>query len=585
LEINIIYKQVRLKKYIVFYGLVMLALSSSAQTEHHFFVQFHDKMLNYTKLNQPRSFLSERSLQRRERQGIKIDSFDLPVTKAYVDNIVSPAVSLRYVSKWLNGAVVSVQELDSAYRLKIKFFVDDVVYLGKSEAPAKDGKSGTKQIGPLQDFNESEYASSTDEAKRLYNMSFKQVDMIHGIDVHQAGYRGEGMYVAVFDAGFYRVDELSAFKSLFEDNRLLATFDIQSGDEKVYEDNDHGMNVLGVMAANSPNNIIGTAPAASYVLFRTESKKFESQLEELNWVRAAEMADSLGVDVINSSLGYNTFDDKRLDHTHEELDGKSTYVSRGAAISATRGMLVVNASGNDGNKMWKKINFPADAKDILTVGAVDLSLEPPSFSSFGPTADYRIKPEISALGYQTNITTTYGVGKANGTSFSCPVIAGMMACLWQSDRTKTPGELISVISRCGHLYNDPDNVLGYGVPDFNLALTILGQNREFDYSSTGSVYAIPDTILSGVWIDFHIFQKDRAYYELTENKRFIFIPYRSKLARQSITIPSDGFVKLTTSHHQKGRLKEVDLSIYSVSKKGKKRGRPIFSVHRKLLKS
>jgi len=568
-----------LSKFIAAFALVILFFPSFAQTEHHFFVQFHDKLLNYVELDDVQSFMSEKSLKRREIQGVKLDSIDLPVTKAYLDNTIEPGIELRFVSKWLNGAVISVQDKENAYKLKVKFFVDEVVYLGHSEKE-KASKSGTKSAGDIPIDQNNQYKRSTDESKEYYNTSYDQIQMLRGIELHKAGLKGRGMLVAVFDAGFYRVDELSAFKSLRDENRLVATFDIVTGDQNVYEDNDHGMNVLGVMAANSPGQIMGTAPEASYVLFRTESKRFENLLEELNWVRAAEMADSMGVDVINSSLGYNTFDEKRLDHNHSELDGKTSYISRGAHIASTRGILVVNASGNDGNKSWHKINFPADASGILTVGAVDLNLNPPAFSSYGPTADYRIKPEISALGYQASITTTYGTGMANGTSFSCPIVAGMMTCLWQSDRSKSPEELISAISRSGHLFYNPDNVLGYGVPDFYKALTILGQNKSFDYNKTAPLYPIKDTLIVGDRIDIHIASDSSVRYELTRNKRFIFFKYRSKLVAKNFVVPADGFVSCPLNQKFKGKSKRVEISLYRLEKGGKKKGHLLFSESR-----
>ncbi len=571
-----------MSKFIAAFALIILSLPSFAQTEHHFFVQFHDKLLNYLDLDDARSFMSEKSLKRREIQGVKLDSIDLPITKAYLDNIIEPGIEIRFVSKWLNGAVISVQDKEYAYKLKVKFFVDEVVYLGHSKKE-KSSTSGTKSEGekPI-DYNNQD-TPSTDESKEYYSTSYEQIQMLSGIELHRAGLKGEGMLVAVFDAGFYRVDELSAFKALRDENRLVATFDIVTGDQNVFEDNDHGMNVLGVMAANAPGKIMGTAPEASYVLFRTESKRFESLLEELNWVRAAEMADSMGVDIINSSLGYNTFDEKRLDHVHSELDGKTTYISRGAHMASTRGMLVVNASGNDGNKSWHKINFPADANGILTVGAVDLNLNPPAFSSYGPTADYRIKPEISALGYQASITTSYGTGKANGTSFSCPIVAGMMACLWQSDRSKTPSELISIISRSGHLFHNPDNVLGYGVPDFYKALTILGRNKDFDYSKTGPIYPIEDTLVVGSQIDIHIASDSFVYYELTQNKRFIFFKYRSQLIAKNFTVPADGFISCQINPKIKGKSKKVEISLFQLEKGGKKKGDLLFSESRILI--
>jgi len=321
---------------------------ASAKTEYHFFVQFHDKGLNYVDINKPELFMSERALERRKRLHVPIDSFDLPVTASYIVNITKPSIKVRYVSKWLNGAVITTESMDTAWRLKIKFFVDDVVYLGKSTVKAsKSGRQADE--------------SPEDEAfKKQYGDGYQQLDMLNGTQLHQYGFNGEGMWVAVFDAGFRKVNELSLFQALIDNKQIIYTNDLVDQEENVFDDDDHGLHVLGCMAANQKGKMIGAAPKANYILIRTESNAYESWLEELNWVRAAEIADSMGVDVVNSSLGYNTFDEERLNHEHKDLDGRTTYISRGAAIAATRGMLVVSSAGNDGNKSWGKLDFPAD---------------------------------------------------------------------------------------------------------------------------------------------------------------------------------------------------------------------------------
>lgn len=529
--------------------LFCLTVELKAQTELNFFVQFHDKMLNYTDLNSPSTFLSERSLDRRVKFGIRIDSFDLPVTLAYIDNIREPGITIKYVSKWLNGAVISVEESEAAYRLKIKFFVDDVVYLGSTKKNGENsGKSGL--VEQNQARSEDTEWSLSEDPRHYYGAAYSQINQINGIPLHLNGLTGKGIQIAVFDAGFYRANELRPFRHLFADKRLIGTFDLVYDDQDVYRDNDHGMNVLGVMAAKLPGEMVGTAPDADYMLFRTESKVYENLLEELNWVRAAEMADSLGIDIINSSLGYNTFDEKRLDHKHEQLDGKTAFISRGASIAASRGILVVNAAGNDGNKSWKKIAFPADAFGVLTVGASNLSKEAPAFSSMGPTADHRIKPEIAGLGYQTTITTTYGFTTANGTSFSCPLIAGMMACLMQGNPDASPKQLIETLINTGHLYYQPDNVLGYGIPDFLLTHTMLGHNQDFSYTESQFVYPITDTMSSNETLRMYFPSRNKASLRFHTSKRFLFIHYQKKIHESKLEIPESGFVSFSLSQLQ-----------------------------------
>ncbi|MCB9239683.1 MAG: S8 family serine peptidase [Flavobacteriales bacterium] len=526
---------------------------SRAQNNYYFFVQFHDKHLNYKTLSQAHTYLSSKSLDRRKRQHIELDTNDLPVTQAYIDNISSPNVTVQYVSKWLNGAVVRTKYVDSAFLLKIKFFVDEVVYLGKLPIQGASGLSNESEPGSCEGMRGSDFD---------YGNGARQISMIAGESLHRKGYQGQGMHIAVFDAGFRYVNSLCAFKPLIQEHRLLFTHDVLTGNANVYDDNDHGTNVLGVMAADEPLNMIGTAPKASYLLFRTEIKSSEQLLEELNWVRAAEMADSLGVDIINSSLGYNTFDTGVKDHEQSQLDGKTAYITRAAAMAATRGILVVNSSGNDGNKNWHKINFPADAPGILTVGAVDKDLVPPPFSSYGPTADYRIKPEISALGLQTAITTTYGYGFANGTSFSCPVVAGMMACLWQMNPTLKPAELISMVSRTGHLFDEPDNVIGYGVPDFNLAAEMVN-HLKIPSSKAMMIYPVQDTIQSGFVFTAHIPNDSLVRVVLREQKKFLFFRYHKKLDEQPITLSQDGVLRYRIKPVKVKLQQKIDCTILS----------------------
>lgn len=532
---------------------------SVAKTEYHFFVQFHDKGLNYVDIAKPELFMSERALERRERLQIPIDSFDLPVTASYVVNITKPSIKVRYVSKWLNGAVITTESMDTAWRLKIKFFVDDVVYLGKSTV--KTSKSGRQET-----------VTPDDEAfKRQYGDGYQQLNMLHGTKLHQNGYKGQGMYVAVFDAGFRKVNELSLFKSLYTNNQILYTLDLVDQEENVYDDDDHGLHVFGCLAANKENTMIGAAPLANYVLIRTESNAYETWLEELNWVRAAEIADSMGVDVINSSLGYNTFDESRLNHEHKDLDGKTTYISRGAAIAATRGMLVVSSAGNDGNKSWGKLDFPADVEDILVVGAVDYAKEAPSFSSPGPTADFRIKPDVAALGKNTFVATTYGIGTGNGTSYSAPIIAGLATCLWQANPTLPPSEIKRMIIQSGHLYLNPDNVSGHGIPNFNVALMLTGKHPSFDYQKPSVIDFNKTEFEHSEVVDVFVPNNTLyAYCDVVIRKKFLFFPYNKTKATAESNLDKNGFGKMNVQMYNIPESKAVTLLFYFKDEKGNK---------------
>lgn len=537
-----------MKKYVVFVLLSLIGFKTqAANTEYYFFVQFIDKDLNYVDINKPEKFLSERCLERRKRLQIPVDSLDLPVTRSYIDNIIKPSINVRYVSKWLNGAVISTPSMDSAYRLKIKFYVDDVVYLGK--ASVSSTKSGTH--AELDEVDE----------KNIYGNGFDQLEMLNGPDLHKLGFTGKSMMIAVFDAGFKRANELSLFKHLYEDNRLIYQYDLVDMEPNVYNDDDHGLHVLGCMAANKEGKMVGAAPDASYVLLRTESDRYESWLEELNWVRAAEIADSMGVDIINSSLGYNTFDEARLNHSHDDLDGKTTFISRGAASAASRGILVVNSAGNDGNKSWGKLDFPADVEDILVVGAVNRKLESPAFSSPGPTADFRLKPDISALGQSTTVSTTYGVGTGNGTSYSCPIVAGLMACLWQAAPHLTPKQLRDIAIRSGHLYLQPDNVMGHGIPDFNLALAMTQHHPTFDYKGPFIINESTVNWTSDKPIHVYVYHGHPIFVKMYKQKRFLVFKYKGKKWETEIDMNTWGFgqVQLPVRNYDEGF--EIEFSI------------------------
>lgn len=511
---------------LLFAVLFCSTLNASGAEVYHFFVQFHDKLLNYSSLDQAHTYLSERSIERRKRLGIKLDSTDLPVSQGYIINILKPSIHVDYVSKWLNGAVISTLDPDSAYNLKIKFFVDDVVYLGKTNETSWKSGSQTEEVD-----------------KDTFGLGWNQVHMMHGEYLHNTGYTGSSMRIAVLDAGFKRMNKLSLFKHLYANHKIVYTNDLVDKESDVYDDDDHGLHVIGCMAANKPGTMVGTAPDAEYVLIRTEANRYENMLEELHWVRAAEIADSLGVDVINSSLGYNHFDEKRLNHSHEDLDGKSAYISRGADLAVTRGILVVNSAGNDGNKSWGKLDFPADAELPLIVGAMRANKEVTSFSSPGPTADMRIKPDIAALGHQVTIATTYGTGTGNGTSYSTPIVTGLATCLWEADPSLTPLQLKQVIIHSSHLLNTPDYSVGHGLPDFNLALKIIGKDSKMNYTTPQVINR--DQEIDGDKIQYNVYVPNSKYvsFLVYQKKRFLFFKRRKKLEAGDLSL-FRGFAKV-----------------------------------------
>ncbi|MCF6358930.1 MAG: S8 family serine peptidase, partial [Draconibacterium sp.] len=329
----------------------------------------------------------------------------------------------------------------------------------------------------------------------LYGPSVYQTGLMNGQYLHNRGYNGQGMQIAIIDAGFLNADKYSAFDSLWANNQILGTKDFVNSDEDFYSTHYHGMSVLSCIGGNVPGSLIGTARKASFWLIRSEDVTSEYLIEEDNWVAAAEFADSVGADIINSSLGYYEFDDSTMNHPYSDMDGKTTRVTRGANIAATRGMLVFASAGNEGNNPWKHIIAPADGDNVIAVGAVDKDGTPAYFSSFGPAADGDIKPNVAAVGLNTYLQRSNGVlGFANGTSFSSPVMAGMAACLWQSLSYSDATDVKSAIEMSASQFEKPDSVLGYGIPDFRMAWLYLINQTVVQHSNKKHWLVYPNPV-------------------------------------------------------------------------------------------
>jgi subtilisin family serine protease len=382
-------------------------------------------------------------------------------------------VQVQYTSRWFNAAVIIS---DSATLIKVTKlpFVKNGQTLNRRDMPASSIRRGGSVVNTAAPEN----LRVADERKN-YGKAFNQASMIGAIDMHAAGYRGEGMHVAVFDGGFPGVNTGPAFAHLFRENRLPATFDFVDKDSDVFEDDNHGTHVLSTLAAYQPGIFIGTAYKAHYYLFITEDSRSEHHLEEVNWLLAAEFADSAGVDVINSSLGYNTFDPPSVNYTYADMNGRNTIITRAADYAAAAGMLVVNSAGNEGNKPWRYIGAPADGDSVLSVGAVDSLGRRAAFSSVGPTADGRLKPNLVAQGILAAVVTPSGaVGRANGTSFASPILTGLAVCFWQSNPSLNNMQVIDYLQRTASQATKPDNLLGYGIPNFTRAQALVQEEDE-----------------------------------------------------------------------------------------------------------
>lgn len=424
---------------------------------------------NYT-LDKPRRFLSQKSLERRQRQGVAIDSTDLPVCRAYIKLFDVRGTKIVGTSKWQN--TVLVQSNDSL--LLDKLSQQDIVRHAKCVFVAPDSIEGPDDIR----WNVHEDFNRWDSVKNdPYGMARGQIEMLNGTKLHELDYTGRGMTIAVIDGGFQNYDRIPAFKETHivgTRNFVPARIDkvLQVCERGPFHAIDHGTKVLSALAANAPEVHIGTAPDADYWLLRSEANQIEQPIEEDLWAMAVETADSVGADIISSSLGYYAYDEGRGNYRLQDLNGHTAFISYEASMLAGKGIVLCNSAGNSGMGQWKKIGVPADAPDIITVGAIDRDKRLASFSSIGPSQDGRIKPDIMAQGAPAALISGRGTLVHDmGTSFSTPIVSGLVACLWQALPNKNAREIIQLVRESASQYNEPTNIFGYGIPDFWKAYT------------------------------------------------------------------------------------------------------------------
>ena len=442
---------------------------SWAQNPPKHFIYFIDKADTPFTVNEPLRFLSPAALDRRQRFQIPVRSRDLPVTPAYVTQLKASGALVWYTSRWFNGALVQC---------------DSATYRRLQQLPCVKSAQTVSRLTPRNPRRRGQQQESRAEANALlpadpptYGAAYEQAKLIGVPAMHAAGYQGAGVRIAVFDAGFAGINRIPAFQHLFRNNGLTATFDFVDKNTGVMEKDGHGTEVLSTMAANQPGVFVGTAPAASYALFITEDARREQHLEEINWLLAAEFADSAGVDIIQSSLGYNLFDEPAVNYSYQDMNGKNALVTRAADLAAAAGMLVVVSAGNEGNDPWQYVTAPADADSVLSVGATDSLGRRAAFSSVGPTADGRIKPELAGQGLLAAVINPAGnVIRANGTSFSAPIICGLAAGFWQANRHLTNLQVIAYLQQSATQALKPDNRLGYGIPHYQRAQLLVNES-------------------------------------------------------------------------------------------------------------
>jgi subtilisin family serine protease len=456
-----------MKKIFFLFVLAIFLEPVNSEAQNFYWVAFTNKDNSPWSLSFPEDYLSEKAIKRREKQNIAIDSLDLPVNPSYIQQVLNLGATFVHASKWLNGVTVKVSSDNFSDEVFGLSFVKEV-QLTKRETHVKSAVN--KFFVP--DISDKILEIDT----VVYGKSAHQVAQLNGQFLHNQNFKGQGISIAVLDAGFYRVNQYPAFDSLWFYGQIAGTKDFVAPGGDFFGGHYHGMSVLSTMGGNVTGELIGTAPKATYWLIRSEDHNTEFLIEEDNWVVAAEFADSVGADVINSSLGYYTFDDPAMNHTYADMDGSNTRVAKAANIAASRGMLVFSSAGNEGreNNPWRYIITPSDGDSVIAVGAVNMDGIPAPFTSWGPASDGDVKPNVSAVGWNTIIQRSTGsIGTGNGTSYSSPVMAGAAACLWQANPFAAAWQVKSAIEQSAHLYVNPDSLLGYGIPDLKLADKIL----------------------------------------------------------------------------------------------------------------
>ncbi len=435
--------------------ILILLQTSFGYAQQKYLILFTDKADSPFSVNSPQDFLSTRSIERREKQGISVTEHDLPVNPSYVANLNSNGFQVLYTSKWFNAALVSIpsSELENVLSMP---FVKGVE--GVSRNGLEDASGGT-----LSAVKSMPYVPMIDPGT-----SANQLQMLGADKMHQMNYTGKGVLIGLMDSGFSNADRLDVFRDIFRENRVLQTFNFVKGTTDVYNNShNHGTNVLSCIGASLDGQMVGTAPDASFALYITENVSGETRQEEVNWLFAAEKADSLGVDIVGSSLGYSDFQGNIQDYSYADMDGNTAIITRAADWLVSKGIVVVVSAGNEGNGAWKYVTSPADGDSVIAVAAVNSTGNYVAFSSVGPSADGRVKPDVAAKGAGTTVARTNNtISRSNGTSFSAPLIAGLVAGIKQAFPDFTAMEIRQLLLESGSQANKPDSLLGFGIPNF-----------------------------------------------------------------------------------------------------------------------
>ena len=492
-----------MKKFLLFSMFIITTLASSQEDA---WVYFNNKSNAQNYIDNPLQMLSQRALDRRATQTIALDIKDVPLSPGNINQIkLSTGITIMAKSKWLNALHIRGSQVNIAALTALPF-VEKVIYANHSLNPP-----GKIQVNA----NKPKVVNKFQQTAVTYNYgnSATQIQMLNGHILHQQNHTGAGKIVAIMDAGFPGVDTATPFQRLRDNNLILGGYDFVNNTNNPYTLNSHGTNVLSNMGGYVDGQLVGTAPDAKYYLFITEDVNSENPIEETNWVEAAEMADSLGVDVINTSLGYFGYDNPNYSYNNSHLNGTKSFISRGADVAFSRGMICVTSAGNSGNSASPYISVPADALTTLTVGAVNASEIKAGFSSIGPTADGRLKPDVMAMGVSATVATPSGViTTSNGTSFSGPILAGALTSFWSAFPNKKNSEIIQYVKASADRFSNPNNQYGYGIPDFQAALLSALSNTEFENKNIFKIFPNPAINNITITVPNDLLNKDIVLY-------------------------------------------------------------------------
>lgn len=470
--------------------LVSFFIGSSAHAQYSkYIIQLKNKGGTTHSLSNPSTYLSAKAIERRTRQKLTLDSTDLPVSAAYLTAIRQvPNVTVLNVSKWLNQVLIATTDAAALTQINNLPFVKGTSPIAVQARPNDNNPVSSKfkeviTSLPPSEIRNGAYGTSGSQGTPVlnYGNSFAQIHLHEGEYLHDLGFTGQGITIAILDAGFYGYKTNSAIDSVRLQNRVLGEWDYVMNETSVTEDHPHGLYCLSIIGANKPGQIIGSAPHAKFFLLRTEDAATEYPVEEQNWVVAAEFADSAGVDMITSSLGYADFDDPIFNHSYAQRNGNTAMITIGADLAVKKGIIVTNSAGNSGGQAGeaKYVSCPADGDSVFTVGATTVTGIMAGFSSWGPNGAGRTKPNIVSVGQGTVLANTAGNASAgNGTSFSNPLACGLIACLWQAFPEFTNMEITNAVQKSSSRYSSPDAQYGYGIPNFRLAYEILTKDRE-----------------------------------------------------------------------------------------------------------